>query len=154
MCIEGVNSSDLGNVLDYIYNGEVQVFQEGIDRFLEVAQRFKLEGLLGGKEEDPSVDIEEPVMVVENKLQRDNNQLKQETKNGMSKPSNQRIIVHNNANSGEVSEIDQQIQEHMEKVSDGWSCKICGKGSVKLRAHMRNHIETHLEGLSFDCQHC
>ena len=29
-----------------MYNGEVQIFQEDLDRFLNVAQRLKLEGLL------------------------------------------------------------------------------------------------------------
>ena len=37
-----VSSVDLGNVLDYIYNGEAQIFQESIDKFLVVAQRLKL----------------------------------------------------------------------------------------------------------------
>merc|ERR1712126_713888 len=47
LCLDGVFSSDLTNILDYIYNGEVQIFQENLDRFLNVAQRFKLKGLLG-----------------------------------------------------------------------------------------------------------
>ena len=46
LCLEGVSSNDLNNVLDYIYNGETQIFQDNLDRFLDVAQRFKLEGLI------------------------------------------------------------------------------------------------------------
>ena len=46
LCLEGVSSKDVRNVMDYIYNGEVQIFQEDLDRFLNVAQRLKLEGLL------------------------------------------------------------------------------------------------------------
>ena len=33
------------NLLDYIYNGEVKVFQEDLYRFLNVGKRFQLEGL-------------------------------------------------------------------------------------------------------------
>ena len=33
--------------MDYIYHGEVQIFQDQIDTFLTVAQRLKIEGLLG-----------------------------------------------------------------------------------------------------------
>merc|ERR1712150_6294 len=46
LCLDGVTSAELQFVLDYIYQGEVQIFQENLDRFLEVAQRFQLEGLM------------------------------------------------------------------------------------------------------------
>ena len=58
LCLDGLSSKDLSNVLDYIYNGEVQIFQDDLDRFLAVAQKLKLEGL-GGEvqgEEKPSND--------------------------------------------------------------------------------------------------
>ena len=45
LCLDGVSSGELQFVLDYIYHGEVQIHQEQLDRFLEVAQRLKLEGL-------------------------------------------------------------------------------------------------------------
>ena len=38
-----------------MYNGEVQVFQDELDRFLSIAERFKLQGLItgfGGSHED------------------------------------------------------------------------------------------------------
>ena len=46
LCLEGVSSKDIQNLMDYIYNGELHLFQEDLDRFLSLAQRFKLEGLL------------------------------------------------------------------------------------------------------------
>ena len=153
LCIEGVNSADLGNVLDYIYNGQVQIFQENIDRFLEVAQRLKLEGLLGNKEEEASEDLEKPNLEVgDGGLQTVNELPIQEEKMKQPKISNERTIACNNMDN---LNADQQILRYMEKSSDGtYTCKICGKGSVKQRVHIRNHIETHLEGLSFDCQQC
>ena len=56
MCLEGLSRKDLENVLDYIYNGEVHIFQEEFDRFLSVAQRFKLEGLLESEDNEDSGD--------------------------------------------------------------------------------------------------
>ena len=41
---------ELTNVLDYIYNGELQIYQENLERFLEIAARFQLEGLIGGEQ--------------------------------------------------------------------------------------------------------
>ena len=46
LCLEGVTFADLNNVLDYIYNGEVQIHEQALDNFLRVAERFKLEGLM------------------------------------------------------------------------------------------------------------
>ena len=47
LCLDGVSSTDLQNVLDYVYEGEVRIYQEDLDRFLNVAQKLKLEGLMG-----------------------------------------------------------------------------------------------------------
>ena len=47
-----VSSVNLGFILDYIYHGEVSLFQEQLDSFLESAQKLEIEGLLGGNEED------------------------------------------------------------------------------------------------------
>ena len=47
----GVNSINLGLILDYIYHGEVDVFQENLDSFLESAQKLEIEGLLGGNQD-------------------------------------------------------------------------------------------------------
>ena len=49
-CLDGIKNHDLNNILDYIYNGEVQIYQENMDQFLSIAQRFKLKGLLGNLE--------------------------------------------------------------------------------------------------------
>ena len=43
----GVSSINLGYILDYIYKGEVNIYQEQLDSFLESAQKLEIEGLLG-----------------------------------------------------------------------------------------------------------
>ena len=58
LCLDGVSSGELQFVLDYIYHGEVQIHQEQLDRFLEVAQRLKLEGLTG-KDDDQERKLNE-----------------------------------------------------------------------------------------------
>ena len=45
LCLNGLQSEDLTNILDYMYNGQVSIHLENLDRFLDVAQRFKLQGL-------------------------------------------------------------------------------------------------------------
>ena len=57
ICLEGLNQSDLNNILDYIYYGEIQIHQHDLDRFLGIAERLKLEGLIGfGGEQQPEED--------------------------------------------------------------------------------------------------
>ena len=51
LCL-GVSSEDIKDVLDYIYNGEVQIYKEDLDRFLTVAQRLRLQGLLSNDSND------------------------------------------------------------------------------------------------------
>ena len=42
LCLDGINFSELNNVLDFIYTGELQIKQEDLDRFLQIAQRLQL----------------------------------------------------------------------------------------------------------------
>ena len=42
-----IRSADLNSIIDYIYNGEAQVYQDNLDTFLDVAQKLKIEGLNG-----------------------------------------------------------------------------------------------------------
>ena len=51
LCLDGVSSGDIQNVLDYVYHGEVRIYQEDIDGFLAVAQKLKLEGLIRNEQE-------------------------------------------------------------------------------------------------------
>ena len=50
ICLEGISSKELQDILDYMYNGETNIFQECLDKFLSIAQRFKIMGLLQNKE--------------------------------------------------------------------------------------------------------
>ena len=51
LCLEGVNSQELNNVLEYIYNGEIKIYQHELERFMEIAERYKLQGLIGADED-------------------------------------------------------------------------------------------------------
>ena len=44
--LSGINSRNLGFILDYIYQGEVKIYQGHLDSFLGSAQKLKIGGLL------------------------------------------------------------------------------------------------------------
>ncbi len=49
--LDGVDAAGINLMLDYIYQGEVQIYQEYLDGFLELAKKFQLDGLLENKNE-------------------------------------------------------------------------------------------------------
>ena len=52
ICLDGISSTELTSVLDYIYLGEVNISQENLDRFLKVAEKLELDGLLTLENDD------------------------------------------------------------------------------------------------------
>ena len=56
LCLTGLTSMDLENILDYAYHGEVQIFQEDINKFLDLAQILKLDGLLATQTDSEQFD--------------------------------------------------------------------------------------------------
>ena len=68
----------------------------------------------------------------------------------------QKIYCYEKIHLSDVSEIRPKIEELSEKVEGVWRCKFCGKtltaGSKKQE--LGAHIETHFEGLSFQCDLC
>ena len=147
--LSGVDSTSLGFVLDYIYQGEVQIYQNELDNFLEVAQKLKIEGLLSTEEpetqDDP--DFEDPKL-----------------ESFPSEPdySEMEVVKTNKVRSGhdekvvaltDMAEVDEKIQQLMEKRDGIFHCKACVYTS-RNRIHMKEHVERHIDGLSYPCQFC
>ena len=159
LCLDGVSSGELHCVLDYIYQGEVQVYQEQLDRFLEVAQKFQLEGLncTDTKEEQlPEYEnsFEEPEPEVQNNFRTKETYKAEVERQRTRKPLEETSIV-SIENYVALAELEEKIAAYIVKNNDRtYSCGKCGKNSGKYLTHIKNHIETHMEGLSFPCQSC
>ena len=69
--LSGIHSTNLSLILDYIYQGEVQIYQEHLDTFLEVAQKLKIEGLITDVEENGSRHFKPEETFDENSISRD-----------------------------------------------------------------------------------
>ena len=159
LCLDGVTSSELQSVLDYIYQGEVQVYQENLDRFLAVAERFQLEGLMNlpdtNKQEENVYQTLEELMSPTPTQSSGERRGYSEEKCSTVKTETSAIVKIDEDTASDIDEIEARIAQNVLKNSDGtFSCKLCGKSGGKNKVHMKNHVETHLEGLSFLCQHC
>ena len=156
LCLSGVTRDDLQNMLDYIYYGEIQIYQDNLDTFLDVAQRFQQEGLMQGKDEPIQHTMSEEIYDTSKIEARENDSMV-----AVNAPTNkniqsrrERIISVQSANYGSIEDLDQKVEEMIEKLADGSNkCITCGKVS-KNRGHMKEHVEVHFDGLSFPCQYC
>ena len=161
LCLDGISSDDLNHIMNYIYNGEVQIFQENLDRFLSIAKRLKLRGLIENEEsqqhdDSPVFDEEIPKQQKEEEYVQVEVQAHSKRKFSHNlKPRDLDVVDKELVQvSEDLSEIDNKINHYIESLPDRtFKCSICGK-IAKLKTNLKNHIETHLEGLSFPCQLC
>ena len=169
LCLEGMSSSDISNILDYIYNGEVKIFQDDLERFLAVAQRFKLKGLLGGDSQHEEVEEEKQNDIIQPKLRKAslkreyteiNNRLQQSKVKEMNSTREIATTMENEnikmaMTEEEKNNLDDKIHQHVEKTNDGlYQCNLCGK-SAKQKIQIKYHIEAkHLEGIQIPCPIC
>ena len=57
------------------------------------------------------------------------------------------------ASVSELSEVEGKIEELMERRGMRFYCQACDYSSLKS-GHMKEHVERHIEGLSYSCQFC
>ena len=58
--MRGIKSSELLSIVDFLYYGETNIYQENLDSFLNIAEELSLRGLAGGGE-DPRERESKPV---------------------------------------------------------------------------------------------
>ena len=164
--MRGLKSEDLVAIVDFLYFGEANVYQENLDSFLAIAEEFQLKGLRGNGDRQ-----------VEKEIFYD-----QETKHRTTKPAMRNLMKAQKGSeitqgnyetesskdlalvsqfSGNMEELEEKVSSMMQKsenfVTNGSQkadiCKVCGKegkGDV-----IKNHIEAnHLEGVVIPCNHC
>ena len=160
LCLDGINSNELNNILDYIYYGAVNIHQDDLDRFLSISQRLKLEGLMGEEDNSKSNHTLQADHVPQNCAYNDFKDEEFETRKILQVTEskiiskNERSIIINSDNFQNIEDLDARILEILSKDEDGsWKCTICGKKS-KLKGHLKEHVEVHFEGLSFSCSDC
>ena len=180
--MRGMKADDLNNIVDFLYHGEADIFQENLESFLAIAEDLRLTGLTGltestevfGKKTDNSltrpssyqmntqqIPKKETSMVKtehnESSFTAESFQLKQSDYI----PRKKRGGVKPNYASEDLKEVDKKVKSMMEMsakfISNGKEkariCKVCGKEGE--RKAIRDHIEVnHLEGISLACNLC
>ena len=168
--MRGIKSEDLVAIVDFLYCGEANVYQESLDSFLGIAEELELKGLMGGPKnneetdrdvqksqmpsctDDKKANVREPKNVVP--LQKQNNF-------GPKTDEANKIVALQNNISEDLQELSLKVKSLMQKSEHGpavggrllYICKICGKDGQHTQ--VRNHIEAnHIEGSELPCNLC
>ena len=168
--MKGVKYRDLQAMIDFLYVGEANIFQENLESFLAIAEELKLKGLSGLQ--DDSERITEPnqrEITTKPTFKRERLSFSQEQIYVASKDekvetgnlNQERTISVQNFISEDLQELDAKVKTMMvrsqNRISSGthmaYICKICGKEGHSI--NIRDHIEAnHLEGVSLPCDLC
>ena len=147
--LSGVDSTSLGFVLDYIYQGEVQIYQNELDNFLEVAQKLKIEGLLSSEEPETKPDPRFEDQKVESfPSEQDYAEMKVVKTNNVRYNNGEKVVSLN-----DMTDVDDKIQELIEKRGGMFHCQACDYTSPKS-SNIKEHVEIHIDGLIYPCQFC
>ena len=147
--MRGVKSNDLVSVVDFIYQGEANIFQGQLENFLALAEELELKGLSGTSEEaskeyfdhgkthrsiiegGPILKFESPTNAMIPTIQ--------------SKPNQPGSLDPNTMAT---------IESLIERLHNGsFACIKCDF-KAKKRCHVKEHAEKHIEGLEYPCNSC
>ena len=169
--MRGLKSDDLLAIIDFLYCGEANVFQENLDSFLAIAEEFQLKGFLGNDKSDEAVQAKTELSFQEEERRirnhmpgvsepspvSRNNPIKDISTFGQHDDGAVALTCHF---SGNMQDLDDECNSMMEKTLakqiDGhpiYRCTVCGKEAKS--SHLKDHIEAnHLEGISIPCNFC
>ena len=165
--MRGIRADELVALLDFMYIGEVNIFQGNLDTFLAIAEDLKLKGLTGTAEtkkeliseaeipKKKSTAKEKPGKPPRNKPFPDfgeTSNLKEENKKPTETSS--AAVTDKKTTGLELQELDDQITSLIKHLhARAYICQVCGKEGD--RTGIRRHIEAHhITGIVHSCDLC
>ena len=158
--MKGLKSNSLTAIIDFLYLGEANIFQEELESFLSLAEELQIKGLESRPEEtvfDPMSSFNRSEDVANS-----NQQTAQETKiwngkfdfdasahKGTVMPYHQKLKQNSIISPDTMA----RIQSMIEKRAEGYNCTNCDY-TTRVLGHMKEHVEKHIEGLQYPCNLC
>ena len=149
--LKGTNGKELGYVVDFIYNGEVNVAHEELDSFLETAQELDVKGLKTIQEEKETNNVQSRIEETDNLNSFHNVENNQSDLDSDQCNSIEEVIIKSEDNAS--NELEVQIKNMIHKKGGLWECLVCEK-IAKTKHNIKNHAETHIEGVLHKCHIC
>ena len=160
--MKGIKSSSLTAIIDFLYLGEANLFQEELDSFLALAEELQLKGLGSNSEEKvpehQTFDHTERRAFVNQK--QNDPERKASSNLFKSKPNlfegtlvmpyQQKPKLNSLIEPATMAIIESLIEKRIDGI---YCCTNCGYTS-KNQGHMREHVEKHIDGLEYPCSAC
>ena len=170
--LKGLKARTVESVLDFLYRGEANIYQEYLNEFLTTAEELELKGLTGQqtkeeenleetytKHESTKLKVKpKPRKIVLPKTEPDHSNVDEypvqnyEDIQKVFTTSTDMVAVQAiNTNNDELNETTESM---LEKIGDTWKCKVCGQKSGH-HFTLKRHIESkHTTGGSHPCKVC
>ena len=166
--MRGMKSSDLLSIVDFLYYGEANVYQESLDTFLAIAEELQLKGLQCSKDVSGLKERERGIWKSPQPKQIEKSPLKSTTKlenierHTANKTETNALVIPTTGTgliTSQLTEIVKSMMEPSQNIVQAGQiqqhavlCKVCGKEGY--RGDIVKHIEAnHLE-ISIPCNNC
>ena len=167
--MRAMKSEDLVAIIDFLYRGEANVYQENLDTFLAIAAELQLKGLTGEQEFKEN----EPRDAVPQNRNEALPQIPQTSKSKRQLPTKPETAFYSETNGtvsllkttvdADLDQLDEQIKSMMDSTENFMTkggqrrrvfiCKVCGKEGEDW--NVSRHIEAnHISNLSHSCDIC
>ena len=161
--MKGVRTMDLISVMDFMYYGEVNILQDDLDDFLNLAEEINLRGLTvdpSSETNNSSIEmyrrryfgkIEPIVQNMIEEVEDDNFDFDYKTDTAVAN------IVFNNQEKVTATELKEKLESLMERQENGkWKCNVCGQKSASgTKNELKKHVKAkHTDVVSYPCDIC
>ena len=176
--MRGMKSDDLLAIVDFLYYGEANIYQENLDSFLNIAEELQLKGLNGkdgggGEKENNGESSKTTVSnygtqrkneTLETKIVSQNDFIISQSYYEGQITSKIPVALPKPEFYGDLKDLDEKIATLMiqgeNKIRQGphemiraYVCQVCGKEDKK--SNIKSHIEfNHMDGISIPCSLC
>ena len=158
--MRGIKGKHLSAIIDFMYHGEANIYEEDLNDFLAVAEELELKGLTGPDSKEVQAQQNPPNLA-------NRTEPKEETLNSFVGFDNkfeettyeskafQIANISPAINNTSYHELEDQICSMIDTVNGKYSCSTCGNFETSKKQNIRNHIEAkHIEGVSHPCNQC
>lgn len=139
ICLDSISSKQMNSILDFIYFGIVKIEEKDLEKFLAISTRLKIHGL----EKQKQYSNEEQIHEAEEEV--------------VGNCAEEEKVVPKNEDKEMLfwsKDYKSMPEEHTQATADGkFECQLCGKVS-RMKHVIMNHIETHLNGIVYECTLC
>ena len=174
--LKGFKSKELLSLIDFMYHGEADVYQNDLDEFLSKAKELQLRGLTKDKEENKEEDNKLKVIprkqAITSDIKADN--LKHQETEVETKFDSKKYVLNETTtvmtissspsqmsfSGGSSEDLKATLWSMISQNGNTFTCTVCGKTKDKdtdkqANVQMERHVESlHVDGISYDCARC